>query len=70
MKKFFKKFKERFFKRVTSIEVILLIVVLAMIIIKFTSVSVQRYPSAIDKPHVGDFGPSPYENYINSQAAK
>lgn len=52
---------------VKSSEVILLIAVIAMIYFKYSNTrEPNRFPSSLDVPR-GDFGPSPYENYMNSK---
>lgn len=64
---FMKKMKDLSLSELKLYEVILLIAVIAMIYFKHSSpTEPERLPSALDLP-VGDFGPSPYEQFINSR---
>lgn len=64
---FLKKMKDLSLSKLKSSEIILLIAIIAMIYFKYSNNREPgRIPSSLDLP-VGDYGPSPYENYINSQ---
>lgn len=62
VKNFLKKLKYNFLLKTTKSEMILLVVVIALIVFKYSD------KTSTSKLPVGDYGPSPYETHINSQA--
>lgn len=64
---FIKRMKGLNLSNVKSSEVLLLIAVITMIFFKYSkTIEPGRLPASLTAP-LGDFGPSPYENYINSK---